>query len=101
MELSDIQNAITQRIFQILERLALEGGEEGKMQAVLFQTHLLAIAIEQIHVIVTDFCVFEVQTNSSNKSNNRAGNTLFMIRAGLQEIIYPISTDANESIYSV
>ena len=62
------------------------------MHAVLFQTYLLAIGIEQIHVIVTHFCVFEVQINSSNKSNNRAGNTLFMIRAGLQEIIYPIST---------
>ena len=33
------------------------------MHAVLFQTHLLAVAIEQIHVIVTDFCIFEVQTN--------------------------------------
>ena len=33
------------------------------MHAVLFQTHLLAVAIEKIHVIVTDFCIFEVQTN--------------------------------------
>ena len=38
------------------------------MHAVLFQTYLLTIGIEQIHVIVTDFSLFEVQTNSSNKS---------------------------------
>lgn len=34
-------------------------------------------------------------------SNNRAGNTLFIIRAGLHEIIYPISTESNEIIYFV
>jgi len=63
------------------------------MHAFLFQSHLLAIAIEQIHVIVIAF-VYKIHLGNQI---DRAGNTLkkrltrnYIPCVGQSEIIYPV-----------
>ena len=62
------------------------------MHAVLFLSHLLAIAIKQIHIRV----ILLLYTRSANKFHqanqiNYAGvNTLFIIRMDSHKIIYPV-----------
>ena len=55
------------------------------MNAVFFESHLLAIAIEQIHVIVIAFVHLWYKQNSSRKSNQSHRQL----------------TDSHEIIYSV
>ena len=64
------------------------------MHAVLFQGHLLAIAVEQIHIIVIITSVYlEYKQNNEffHQANqiNSAGKTLFIIRPNSWEIINP------------
>ena len=49
------------------------------MHAVLFLSQLLAITMEQIHVQVIALVLHGIQTNF----------TLFIIRTGTHEIVYP------------
>ena len=66
-----------------------------KMHAVLFWRHLLAIATEQIHVIVIAF-VYEIHLGNQI---DRAGNTIL---TDVHEIIYSVwefRTDSHEMIY--
>ena len=56
------------------------------MHAVLFQGHLLAIAVEQIHIIVVIIASVYLEYKQNNEffhqanQINRAGKTLFIIR---------------------
>ena len=61
------------------------------MHAVLFLSHLLAIAIKQIHVRVIA-CVYSKSANKFYHANriNRSGNTLLIIKTDWHKIIYPV-----------
>ena len=70
------------------------------MLAVLFQSHLLTIATEQIHVIVIAF----VYKSHSGNQIDLAGNTLknrltrnYITSVGQSEIIYPVYDRAERS----
>ena len=54
------------------------------------QSHLLAIVIEQIHVIVIAFLRWSKNKFHQENRINRAGNTPSIIRADSQEIKYPV-----------
>ena len=62
------------------------------MHTVLFLSHLLAIAIKQIHIRVIAFVYLECKQISSSKSDQlcRYLNTLFIIRTDSHKIIYPV-----------
>ena len=58
----------------------------------------MAIAIEQIHVIVIAFVYFQYKHFSSSNQINGAGNTLFKIRKDSLEIIYsPVRTERTKT----
>ena len=62
------------------------------MHTVLFLSHLLAIAIKQIHIRVI-MLLYTLSANKFRQANqiNHAGiNTLFIIRTDLHKIIYPV-----------
>ena len=54
------------------------------MNAVFFESHLLAIAIEQIHIIC--FCMLGVQTK------------FFLQMKSIAQAIYPVQEDSHEII---
>ena len=66
------------------------------MNAVFFESHLLAIAIEQIHVIVIAFVHLWYKQNSSRKSNQ-----LHRQLTDSHEIIYPGLGQRGQTPYTV
>lgn len=74
------------------------------MLSVLFYSHLLAIAKEQIHFIFI-LLFYTWSTNRFHLANqiNHVSNTLFIIWTESHEMIYPVSDreDKNNTLQSI